>query len=140
MRMAEGLDRDEPRLQEIQSTALRQLLALPELGGLLVNLLTRDSVISGFGSLQAPDFVEPMVYASIAKARTMEAEERFEEALGYWEEAIRKSDDVRGGDLTVAKGAAVLRKIGLLTKLDRIRRSGQNGCGQLSRPRPTRGC
>ena len=119
MGMAEGLDRDEPRLQEIQYAALRQLLALPELGGLLVNLLTQDSVIGAFGSLQTPDLVEPMVYALIAKARSMEAEERYEDALGYWEKAIRKSDDDRGGDLTVAKGAAVLSKIGLLTRLDR---------------------
>ena len=119
MGMAEGLDRDDPRLQEIQSAALRQLLALPELGGLLVNLLTQDAVIGAFGSLQTPDLVEPMVYALIAKARTMEDEERLEEALGYWEEAIRMADEVGGGDLTIAKGAAVLSKIGLLKKLDR---------------------
>ena len=117
--MAEGLDRDDPRLLVTQSAALRQLLALPELGDLLVNLLTQDAVIGAFGSLQTPDLVEPMVYALIAKARTMEAEERLEEALGYWEEAIRMADDVGGGDLTVAKGAAVLSKIGLLVKLDR---------------------
>ena len=117
--MAEGLDRDDPRQLVIQSAALRQLLALPELGDLLVNLLTQDAVIGAFGSLQTPDLVEPMVYALIAKARTMEAEERLEEALGYWEEAIRMADDVGGGDLTVAKGAAVLSKIGLLKKLDR---------------------
>ena len=118
--MAEGLDRDDPRLLVIQSAALRQLLALPELGDLLVNLLTQDAVIGAFGSLQTPDLVEPMVYALIARARTMEAEERLEEALGYWEEAIRMADDVGGGDLTVAKGAAVLSKIRLLVKLDRL--------------------
>ena len=36
--MAEGLDRDDPRHLDIQSTAFLQLLALPELGDLLVNL------------------------------------------------------------------------------------------------------
>ena len=46
--------------------------------------------------VQTPDLVEPMVYALIAKARTMEAEERLEEALDYWEEAIRMADDVGG--------------------------------------------
>ena len=117
--MAEGLDRDDPRHLDIQSTAFRQLLALPELGDLLVNLLTQDAVIGAFGSAQTPDLVEPMVYALIAKAKTMETEQRLEEALGYWEEAIRMADDVGGGDLTVAKGVATLSKIGLLRKLDR---------------------
>ena len=117
--MAEGLDRDDPRQLDIQSTAFLHLLALPELGDLLVDVLTQDAAIGAFGSLQTPDLVEPMVYALIAKARTMEAEERLEEALGYWEEAIRMADDVGGGDLTVARGAAVLSKIGLLKKLDR---------------------
>ena len=117
--MAEGLDRDDPRLLDIQSTALRHLLALPELGGLLVDVLTQDAVIGAFGSVQTPDLAEPMVYALMAKAKTMETEHRLEEALGYWEEAIRMSDDVGGDDLAVAKGAAVLSKIGLLKKLDR---------------------
>ena len=117
--MAEGLDRDDPRHLDIQSTAFRQLLALPELGDLLVNLLTQDAVIGAFGSAQTPDLVEPMVYALIAKAKTMETEQRLEEALGYWEEAIRMADDVGGGDLTVAKGVATLSKIGLLRKLNR---------------------
>ena len=117
--MAKGLDRDDPRHLDIQSTAFRQLLALPELGDLLVNLLTQDAVIGAFGSAQTPDLVEPMVYALIAKAKTMETEQRLEEALGFWEEAIRMADDVGGGDLTVAKGVATLSKIGLLRKLDR---------------------
>ena len=117
--MAKGLDRDDPRHLGIQSTAFRQLLALPELGDLIVNLLTQDAVIGAFGSAQTPDLVEPMVYALIVKAETMETEQRLEEALGFWEEAIRMADDVGGNDLTVAKGAATLSKIGLLRKLDR---------------------
>ena len=119
MGIAEGLDRDDPLLQEIQYAALCQLLALPELGDLLVNLLTQDAVIGALGSLPPHDLVEPMVYALIAKARAMEAEERLEEALSYWEEVIRMADDVGGGDLTVAKGAALLSKIWLLKRLDR---------------------
>ena len=117
--MAEGLGRDDPRLLDIQSTALRHLLALPELGDLLVDVLTHDAVIGAFGSVQAPDLAEPMVYALMAKAKTMETEHRLEEALGYWEEAIRMSDDVGGDDLAAAKGAAVLSKISLLKRLDR---------------------
>ena len=117
--MAEGLGRDDPRLLDIQSTALRHLLALPELGDLLVDVLTHDAVIGAFGSVQTPDLAEPMVYALMAKAKTMETEHRLEEALGYWEEAIRMSDDVGDDDLTVAKGAAVLSKIDLLQKLGR---------------------
>ena len=117
--MAEGLDRDDPRLLDIQSTAFRQLLALPELDDLLVNLLTQDAVIGAFGSVQTPDIVEPMVYALIVKAKTMETEQSLEEALGYWEEAIRMAEDVGGDNLTVAKGAAILNKIRLLKKLDR---------------------
>ena len=117
--MAEGLGRNDPRLLDIQSTALRHLLALPELGDLLVDVLTHDAVIGAFGSVQAPDLAEPMVYALMAKAKTMETEHRLEEALGYWEEAIRMSDDVGGDDLAAAKGAAVLSKISLLKRLDR---------------------
>ena len=117
--LAEGLDRDDPRLLDIQSSALRHLLALPELGDLLVDVLTQDAVIGAFGSIQTPDLAEPMVYVLMAKAKTMETEQRLEEALGYWEEAIRMADDVGGDDLAVAKGAAVLSKISLLTKLDR---------------------
>ena len=117
--MAEGLDRDDPRLLDIQSTAFRQLLALPELDDLLVNLLTQDAVIGAFGSVQTPDIVEPMVYALIVKAKTMETEQSLEEALGYWEEAIRMAEDVGGDNLTVAKGVAILNKIRLLKKLDR---------------------
>ena len=117
--IAEGLDRDDPRLLDIQSTAFRHLLALPELDDLLINLLTQDAVIGAFGSVQAPGIVEPMVYALIVKAKTMETEQRLEEALGYWEEAIRMADDVGGDDLTVARGVATLRKISLLRKLDR---------------------
>ena len=117
--MAEGLDRDDPRQMDIQSTAFLHLLALPELGDLLVDVLTQDAVIGAFGSAQTPKLAEPMVYALLAKARTMETEQRLEEALGYLEQAIRMADDVGGGDLTVAKGAAVLSKIGLLQKLDR---------------------
>ena len=117
--MAEGLDRDDPRQLDIQSTAFLHLLALPELGDLLVDVLTQDAVVGAFGSAQTPKLAEPMVYALLAKARTMETEQRLEEALGYWEEAIRMADDVGGHDLAVAKGAAVLSKIGLLKKLDR---------------------
>ena len=117
--MAEGLDRDDPRQLDIQSTAFLHLLALPELGDLLVDVLTQDAVVGAFGSAQTPKLAEPMVYALLAKARTMETEQRLEEALGYLEEAIRMADDVGGHDLAVAKGAAVLSKIGLLKKLDR---------------------
>ena len=117
--MAEGLDRDDPRLMEMQSTAFRHLLALPELDNLLVDLLTQDAVIGAFGSAQSPDIVEPIVNALIVKAKTLEAEQRLEEALGCWEDAIRMADDVGGDNLTVAKGVATLKKIGLLNKLDR---------------------
>ena len=117
--MAEGLDRDDPRQLEIQSTAFLHLIALPELGDLLLDVLTQDAVVDAFGSSQTPKLAEPMVYALLAKARTMEAEQRLEEALGYLEEVIRMADDVGGHDLAVAKGAAVLSKIGLLKKLDR---------------------
>ena len=117
--MAGGLDRDDPRLMEIQSTAFRHLLALPELDSLLVDLLTQDAVIGAFGSAQSPDIVEPIVNALIVKAKTMEAEQRLEEALGCWEDTIRMADDVGGDNLSVAKGVATLNKIRLLTKLDR---------------------
>ena len=117
--MAEGLDRDDPRLMNIQSTAFRHLLALPELDNLLVDLLTQDAVIGAFGSAQSPDIVEPIVTALLVKAKTMEAEQRLEEALGYWEEAIRMADDVGGDNLTVARGVATLSKVSLLKKLDR---------------------
>ncbi|MXY21596.1 MAG: AAA family ATPase [Dehalococcoidia bacterium] len=117
--MAEGLDRDDPRLLDIQSAALRNLLALPELGDLLVDVLTHDAVIGAFGSVRTPDLAESVVYALMEKARTMETEQCLEDALAYWEEVIRMSDDVGGDDLAVAKGAAVLSKIGLLNKLDR---------------------
>ncbi len=117
--MAEGLDRDDPRQLEIQSTAFLHLIALPELGDLLLDVLTQDAVVGAFGSSQTPKLAEPMVYALLAKARTMETEQRLEEALGYLEDAIRMVDDVGGPDLAVAKGAAVLSKIGLLKKLDR---------------------
>ena len=117
--MAEGLDRDDPRQMDIQSTAFLHLLALPELGDLLVDVLTQDAVIGAFGSTQTPKLAEPMAYALLAKARTMETEQRWEEALGYCEEALRVASDVGGDDLAVAKGAAVLSKIGLLKKLDR---------------------
>ena len=119
IRMAEGLDRDDPRQLDIQSTAFLHLLALPELGDLLVDVLTQESVIGAFGSAQTPKLVEPMVYALLAKARSMETEQRLEEALGYLEQAIRMADDVGGHDLAIAKGAAVLSKIGLLNKLGR---------------------
>ena len=117
--MAEALDRDDPRLLDIQTTAFRQLLALSELDDLLGNLLTQDAVIGAFGSVRTPDIVEPMVNALITKAKTMKTEQRFDEALGCWEEAIRMADDVGGDDLTVAKGVAILNKISLLKKLDR---------------------
>ena len=117
--LAEDLARDDPRLMEIQSTAFRHLLALPELDNLIVDLLTQDAVISAFGSAQSPDLVEPMVYALIVKAKTMEGDQRLEEALGCWEDAIRMADDVGGDNLTVARGVATLNKIGLLRKLDR---------------------
>ena len=117
--MAEGLDRDDPRLLDIQSTAFRHLLALPELDNLLVDVLTQDAVIGAFGSAQSPDIAEPIVNALIVKAKTMETGQRLEEALGCWEEAIRMADDVGGDDLAAAKGAAVLSKISLLNKLDR---------------------
>ena len=117
--MAEGLDRDDARQLDIQSTAFLHLLALPELGDLLVDVLTQDAVIGAFGSAQTPKLVEPMVYALLAKARSMETEQRLEEALGYLEQAIRMADDVGGHDLAIAKGAAVLSKIGLLNKLGR---------------------
>ena len=117
--MAEGLDRDDPRQLDIQSTAFRHLLALPELGDLLVDVLTQDAVIGAFGSTQTPKLAEPMAYALLAKARTMETEQRWEEALGYCEEALRVASDVGGDDLAVANGAAVLRKMSLLKKLDR---------------------
>ena len=117
--IAEGFYQDDPRLTEIQSKAFLHLIALPELDNLLVDLLTQDAVIGAFGSVQTPYLAEPMTYALMAKAKTMETEHRLEEALGYWEEAIRIADDVGGDDLAVAKGAAVLSKIGLLKKLDR---------------------
>ena len=117
--MAEGLDRDDPRQMDIQSTAFLHLLALPELGDLLVDVLTQDAVIGAFGSTQTPKLAEPMAYALLAKARTMETEQRWEEALGYCEEALRVASDVGGDDLAVANGAAVLRKMSLLKKLDR---------------------
>ena len=117
--MAEGLDRDDPRLLHIQSAALLNLLGLPELQELLIDVLTHDAVIGAFGSVRTPDIAEPMVYALMEKAKTMETEQRLEEALNHWEEAIRVADDVGGDDLAVAKGAAVLSKIGLLNKLDR---------------------
>ena len=117
--MAEGLDRDDPRQLDIQSTAFLHLVALPELEDLLVDVLTQDAVVGAFGSAQTPKLAEPMAYALLAKARTMETEQRLEEALGYLEQAIRMADDVGGHDLAVAKGAAMLSKIGLLKKLGR---------------------
>ena len=117
--MAEGLDRDDPGLMQIQSTAFRHLLALPELDNLLADLLTQDAVIGAFGSAQSPDIVAPIVNALIVKAKTMEAEQCFEEALCCWEDAIRMADDVGGDSLTVARGVATLSKIALLKKLDR---------------------
>ena len=117
--MAEDMARDDPRLMEIQSTAFRHLIALPELGNLVIDLLTQDAVVGAFGSAQTPDFVEPMVYALIAKAKTKETEQRLEEALGFLEEAIRIAEDIGGDDLTIAKGLATMSKIGLLKKLGR---------------------
>ena len=117
--IAEGLDQDDPRLNEIQSKAFLHLIALPELDNLLVELLTQDAVIGAFGSAQTPYLAEPMAYALMAKAKTMETEQRLEEALCYWEEAIRIADDVGGDDLAVARGVATLNKIGLLRKLHR---------------------
>ena len=117
--MAEGLERDDPRQMDIQSTAFLHLLALPELGDLLVDVLTQDAVIDAFGSTQTPKLAEPMAYALLAKAKSMETEQRLEEALGYLEQAIDMADDVGGHDLAIAKGAAVLSKIGLLNKLGR---------------------
>ena len=117
--MAEGLDQGDPRLMEFQSTAFLQLLALPELGNLLIDLLTQDTVINAFGSSQSPDIVEPIVGALVEKSKNLEAEHRLEEALGCWEDVIRMADDVGGDSLTVARGVATLRRIGLLTKLDR---------------------
>ena len=118
--MAEGLDREDSRLMDIQSTAFRHLLALPELDNLLIDLLTQDAVIDAFGSAQSPGIVEPILSALIIKAKTMEHEQRLEEALGYWEEAIRVADDADGENLIVTRGAATLNKIRLLSKLDRI--------------------
>ncbi len=118
--MAEGLEQDNSRLMRIQSTAFRRLLALPELDNLLVNLLTQDAVIRAFGSAQSPEIVEPMVSALMVKARTMSADERFEDALRCLEDVIRLADDVGGDSLAVARGAATLIKIGLLQKLDRL--------------------
>ena len=117
--MAEGLDRDDPRLMEIQSKAFQHLLALPELANLLVDLLTQDAVIGAFGSAQSPGIVEPIVDALIIKAKNMEAEQRLEEALGCWEDVIRMVEDIGGDNLPVARGVATLNKIGLLRKLDR---------------------
>lgn len=119
IRMAEGLDRDDPRLMHIQSKAFRHLLALPELDNLLIDLLTQDAVIDAFGSSQSPEFIEPIVDALIVKAKAMEAAQRFEEALGCWEDAIRVAGDVGGDSLIVARGVATLRKISLLRNLDR---------------------
>ena len=119
IKMAEGLDRDDPQLTQIQSTAFRHLLALPELDNLLVDLLTQDAVIGAFGSAQSPDIVEPIVNALIVKAKTMEAEKRFEEALGCWDDVIRVAADIGDDSLTVARGVATVSKISLLKKLDR---------------------
>ncbi|MCY3782157.1 MAG: hypothetical protein OXG79_00020 [Chloroflexi bacterium] len=117
--MAKGLDRDDPRLMQIQSTAFRYLLALPELDDLIVDLLTQDAVINAFGSSESPDIVEPIVYALIVKAKALEADQRLEESLGCWEDAIRVASDVGGDSLTVARGVATLSKISLLRKLER---------------------
>ena len=119
IKMAEGLDRDNPRLTQIQSTAFRYLLALPELDNLLGDLLTQDAVVGAFGSVQTPDIVEPIVNALIVKAKTMEAEQHWEEALGCWENVIRISEDGEDDNLIVAKGMATLRKINLLKELGR---------------------
>ena len=117
--MAEDLARDDQRLTELQSTAFRHLIALPDLGNLVVDLLTQDSVIGAFGSSESPEIAEPVVFALIAKAKTLENEQRLEEALDSWEEAIRIAEDIGGDDLAIAKGVATLNKIGLLTKLGR---------------------
>ena len=117
--MAEDLNEADPRLKDAQFTAFRQLIALPELGDLLVTLLTQDSVIGAFGSVQEPGFVEPVISALIAKAKTETAEQRFEGALGYWDEAIRIADEVGADHLIVAKGVATLNRISLLRKLGR---------------------
>ena len=69
--MAEDLARDDRRLTELQSTAFRHLIALPDLGNLVVDLLTQDSVIGAFGSSESPDIAEPVVFALIAKAKTL---------------------------------------------------------------------
>ena len=117
--IAEGLDRDDPRLMAIQSKAFRHLLALPELDNLLVDLLTQDAVIGAFGSAESPDIAEPIVDALIVKAEAMEAEQRLEEALDCWEEIVRMAENVGGDNLSVARGVATLKKIGLLRKLGR---------------------
>lgn len=118
--MAEDLARDDPRLTELQSTAFRHLIALPELGRLVVDLLTQDSVINAFGSAQSPEIAEPVVFALIDKAQDLETEQRLEEALGIWEEAIRIAADIGDDDLAIARGVATLNKIGLLKKLGRL--------------------
>ena len=47
------------------------------------------------------------IRTALAKAKTMESEQRLEEALGYvGTEAIRMADDVGGHDLAVTKGAS----------------------------------
>ncbi len=117
--MAEGLNEAEPRLKDVQFKAFRQLIALPELGDLLVDLLTQDSVIAAFGTVQEPEYVEPVISALIAKAKTTAAEQRLEEALGYWDEAIRIADEIGADHLIVAKGVATLNRISLLRKLGR---------------------
>ncbi len=115
--MAEGLDRNDPRLKEIQATAFRHLIALPELGNLLIELLTQDAVVNAFGSTQSPEILEPIAKALIVKAKAMESEQRLDEALGLCEEAIRVAGDDE--DLTVTRGVATLKKISLMRKLDR---------------------
>ncbi len=117
--IAEGLNDSDPRLKGAQFTAFRQLIALPELGDLLVTLLTQDSVIGAFGSIQEPEFVEPVLSALIAKAKITAAEQRLEEALDYWDEAIRIADEVGADHLLVVKGVATLNRISLLRKLGR---------------------
>ena len=118
--IAEDMARDDPRQMEIQSTAFRHLLALPELGNLVIDLLTQDAVIGAFGSAQSSEIAEPLVYALIVKAKTLETEQRLEEALGFLEEAIRISEDIGDDELAIAKGVATLNKIGLLKKLGRL--------------------
>ena len=118
--MAEDIALDDPRLTELQSTAFRHLVALPELGSLVVDLLTQDSVIGAFGSAQTPDFIEPIVNALIVKAETLETGQRLEEALDCWEEVIRIAEDIGDDDLIIAKGVATLNKIALLKKLGRF--------------------